>query len=84
MTPVLLKIPVQIVSLHSKWTARPGKLPLPSLQSRGGLDDGIPVKIVLDIIRRQPAHLEVCRRYHVLLVHCRMMSWQEEDIKNCS
>lgn len=40
-----------------------------------GLDDGVPIKIILDVIGWHAMHLEVSRRYHVLLVHLCMMSW---------
>lgn len=42
-----------------------------------GLDDGVPVKVVLDVICWHAMHLEVSRRYHVLLVHLCVVSWGE-------
>lgn len=44
-----------------------------------GLDDGVPVKIILDVIGWHAMHLEVSRRYHVLLVHLCVMSWGENS-----
>lgn len=73
---------------------RPG-LPLASTSSTftfllrkdlGGLDDGVPVKIILDVIGWHAMHLEVSRRYHVLLVHLCMMSWRgnrRQRVHNC-
>lgn len=51
-----------------------------------GLDDGVPVKIILDVIGWHAMHLEVSRRYHVLLVHLCMMSWRgnrRQRVHNC-
>lgn len=42
-----------------------------------GLDDGVPVKIILDVISWHAVHLEVSGRDHVLLVHLRVVSWRE-------
>lgn len=38
-----------------------------------GLDDGVPIKIILDVVSWHAMHLEVSGRYHVLLVHLCMM-----------
>ncbi|TNN66195.1 hypothetical protein EYF80_023534 [Liparis tanakae] len=40
-----------------------------------GLDDGVPIKVILDVISWHAMHLEVSGRYHVLLVHLCMVSW---------
>lgn len=39
-----------------------------------GLDNGVPIKVILDVVGWHAMHLEVSRRYHVLLVHLRMVS----------
>lgn len=41
-----------------------------------GLDDGVPIKVILDVISWHAMHLEVSGRYHVLLVHLCMVSWE--------
>lgn len=63
-------------------SAQPGFLWLPPpllapfcLQKEvSGLDNGVPIKIILDVISWHAMHLEVSGRYHVLLVHLCMVS----------
>lgn len=45
------------------------------LRSGTGLDDGVPVEVVLDVVGGHAAHLEVSSRHHMLLVHLRVMAW---------
>ncbi len=40
-----------------------------------GLDDGVPVEVVLDVVGRHAAYLEVSSRHHMLLVHLSVMAW---------
>lgn len=40
----------------------------------GGLDNGVPVKVVLDVVGGHAMHLEVPSGYHVLLVHLCVVS----------
>ncbi len=40
-----------------------------------GLDDGVPVEVILDVVGRHAAYLEVSSRHHMLLVHLRVMAW---------
>lgn len=40
-----------------------------------GLDNGVPIKVILDVIGGHAMHLEVSSRYHVLLVHLCVVSW---------
>lgn len=39
-----------------------------------GLDNGVPVEVILDVVSRHAAHREVSSRHHVLLVHLCMMA----------
>lgn len=75
--------PTAVSSSSCGLSAQPGFLWLPPplltpfcLQKEvlGGLDDGVPIKVILDVISWQAMHLEVSSRYHVLLAHLRMMS----------
>ena len=45
----------------------------------GGLDNGVPIKVILDVISWHAMHLEVSGRYHVLLVHLCMVSWKGQQ-----
>lgn len=74
-----LLLAVLLQSVASAW------LPLASTSSTfsfllpndfDGLDNGVPIKIILDVIGWHAMHLEVSRRYHVLVVHLCMMSWR--------
>lgn len=66
-------------------SAQPGFLWLPPpllapfcLQKKvSGLDNGVPIKVILDVISWHAMHLEVSGRYHVLLVHLCMVSWRK-------
>lgn len=42
--------------------------------SGAGLDDGVPVEVVLDVFGRHAAYLEVSSRHHMLLVHLSVMA----------
>lgn len=51
----------------------PSGLPT-SVRGAGGLDNGVPVKVVLDVVGGHAMHLEVPSGYHVLLVHLCVVS----------
>lgn len=44
------------------------------MRSATGLDNRVPVEVVLDVVGRHAAHLEVTAGHHVLLAHLRMMA----------
>lgn len=59
-------------SLHRKVTLGSGVL------QKQALHNGIPIKVILDVIWRQRApHLEGLGRHHVLLVHSSVVAWKE-------
>lgn len=49
-----------------------------------GLDNGVPIKVILDVISWHAMHLEVSGRYHVLLVHLCMVSWRGKNSESDS
>lgn len=70
---LLLLRPFSSAWLPLASTSSPRSLLFCKRRSRG-LDNGVPIKVILDVISWHAMYLEVSGRYHVLLVHLCMVS----------